>query len=155
MGVPRSDAVIRADAWLLAAAQQLRVVRVTQHRADEPEARSYLGDGRLVVLRPPAGVPTPDRFAIDAERRDQPVPPRLGRAARFAGVPDFWRSWTRFEVRCKLLDRPVALALREGFDRSGGMVVLRSLDLGRVAVSLGVLLESADGDASEGPSLRA
>ena len=139
-----------AEAWLLAASEQVRIVPVVGHRAVEPEARSYLGDGRVVVLRPPSARPLPGRFAIDAERRGQPVPRRLGRTPPFLDEPDFWRAWTRFEVGCKLLDRPVALALGDVPDEGRGKMVLRSFDLGGVAVTVGALVTNrADQQAGQ------
>ena len=69
--------------------------------------RSYLADGRLVQWRPPH----PGRWAIDAERADQPVPPALARRFGTADPARFWPLWTVAEVWSKLLDVPVVQRL--------------------------------------------
>ncbi|MDZ7668769.1 MAG: hypothetical protein U5Q16_04860 [Gammaproteobacteria bacterium] len=81
------------------------------------------------------------RFAIDAERRGQAPPSHLARSRHFSSGSDFWRSWTQFEVACKLHDRPVAHALSMDAGELHAGISLCSFDLEDLAVSVGFLLE--------------
>lgn len=67
-----------------------------------------LADGRRLCWAP-TGLAPGDRYAVDAELADQPVPRALGRGL----TPErFWWLWTRAEARAKLADVPIAMWLR-------------------------------------------
>jgi len=129
----------RAAAWLAAAQQSVRVVTAADHHPRPSEARSYVGDGRLVVLAADGPAGEGWRFAVDAERRGQAPPSYLAQSRHFSSQSDFWRSWTQFEVACKLHDRPVAHALSIDADRLYLGVSLCSFDLEDLAVCVGFL----------------
>ncbi|QGF23574.1 hypothetical protein [Raineyella fluvialis] len=68
-------------------------------------ARTHLPDDTVLSWLP-ADLTGIDRYAIDAEYADRPLPAALTR--RF-GDQDFWTRWTRAEVCAKLTDTPILL----------------------------------------------
>lgn len=83
-------------------------------------------------------VPVGTAVAVDAENAGQPVPTALGRRHRVP-AEQFWRDWTRAEVRAKLADVPVLVWIsRHGLtDATGsGQVVTDRCD--DLIVSVGV-----------------
>ena len=53
------------------------------------------------------------RFAVDAERAHQPVPPALGRSWGSDDPAQVWPRWCATEVVAKLTDVPVVMLLRD------------------------------------------
>lgn len=105
-------------------------------------ARAYLDDGRAVVWSPVAIGGR--RIAVDAERRRTPP----GDVAELLSQKDdFWGAWTRLEVRCKLTDIPVVIALRrpavaDAIAHRGIRTV--TFDIDDVVVSCGVRVTTSE-----------
>lgn len=105
-------------------------------------ARSHLGDGRSASWSPPAVGRA--SVAVDAELANRAVPAAL--AGRFGvGDPEeFWPLWTQLEVCCKLLDVPVVLWLGTRGLAPHPAVAMRTLQIGDLIVTCG-LLHGTDG----------
>jgi hypothetical protein len=80
-----------------------------------PGTHSRTADGRVVCWRPQAFGVEGDRWAIDAELADQPVPPTLARRWGSDDPTRVWAHWCVLEVVAKLTDVPVVrLSTRYG-----------------------------------------
>ncbi len=77
---------------------------------------SRTGDGRVLCWHPHAFGVDGDRWAVDAEVADQPVPPALARRWGSADPARVWPHWCVLEVLAKLGDVPV-VRLSVGYDR--------------------------------------
>ena len=126
-------------AWLEASAQPEFVsIRAGNPPEGAPkEARSYLGDGRLVAWRPPQW---PDvACAIDAELVNNPVPQALHRRFPVLDRETFWRRWTRLEVCCKVTDTPLLTWLAgRGLDTADAPVLMTTEVMGDIVLTFGV-----------------
>lgn len=68
---------------------------------------SRTADGRVLCWRPQAFGLERDRWAVDAELVDQPVPPTLARRWGSGDPARVWPHWCVLEVVAKLTDVPV------------------------------------------------
>lgn len=121
---------------LAEAPAKLRFESAAGHISHPGETRSYLADGRMVVWRP-ARVPAGARLAVDGELHTREPPPTLKRALGVSDGNEFWCTWTRLEVICKLLDVPIMVAVsrREMPVHEG--LALASFRTDRVMITVG------------------
>jgi hypothetical protein len=81
---------------------------------------------------------------VDAELVTRAVPAALDRRFGVGDPEEFWPRWTQLEVCCKLLDVPVLLWLGTRGLAPHPAVATRTLHIGDVVVTCG-LLHAADG----------